>query len=91
MVTVEQGSDAEVDELIAVAVLTIPGERIQVPTFGVNDPAFEGFELGSLQRHLMDFGPPVIVTAVEASRRSDDREELDISWIRTEASTQEVA
>jgi hypothetical protein len=80
--TVEHGSDVETEELIAVGVLTEPGERIQAPTFGVNDPAFNGFELGSLQRHLLDFGPAVTVTGAETARRGEDREELQITWRR---------
>lgn len=80
--TVEHGSDSEVDELLAVGTLTTPGERIQVPTFGVDDPTFTGFELGNLQRHALDFGPPVTIEAVGTTRRADDREELTISWRR---------
>jgi hypothetical protein len=81
--TVEHGSDAEIDELLAVAALTTPGERIQVPTFGVDDPAFTGFELGNLQRHVIDFGPEVTVSAVNIARRADGREEVSIEWART--------
>lgn len=80
--TVDHGSDQEVEELIAVACLTAPGERILAPTFGVQDPTFVGFELGNLQRHVLDFGPPVVVSSVEVSRRTDDREELTINWTR---------
>lgn len=81
--TVEHGSDTEIDELLAVAALTTPGERIQVPTFGVDDPAFVGFEVGNLQRHVIDFGPPVTITGVEVARRGDGREEVSITWTRT--------
>lgn len=81
--TVEHGSDTEVDELIAVGALTAPGERIQAPTFGVNDPAFVGFELGNLQRHVTDFGPDVTITSMDIARRGDGREEVSISWTRT--------
>lgn len=81
--TVEHGSDAEVEELLAVAALTTPGERIQVPTFGVDDPAYTGFELGALQRHVIDFGPEVTVSAVRIARRADGREEVSIAWART--------
>lgn len=80
--TVEHGSDAEIEELLAVAALTAPGERIQAPTFGIADPAFNGFELGNLQRHVMDFGPNVTVTAVGTAKRSDDTEEMTIAWSR---------
>lgn len=81
--TVEAGSDADVEQQIAIACLTTPGERIQAPSFGVADPAFVGFELGNLQRHLTDFGPPVTVTAAGRSAWGQDREALTIEWTRT--------
>ncbi len=88
--TVEQGSDAEIDEAIAVALLVEPGERILVPTFGVADPAFAGFELGALQRHLIDFGPSVDVVALDVRLLDDvrgDREEVTVSWSRRGSTT----
>lgn len=87
--TVEQGSDTEVDEQIALAMLTRPGERIQAPTFGVADPAFAGFQLGALQRHLNDFGPGVDVVTVTKRSLVDGREEVVINWKRRD-DTQEV-
>ncbi|MBC8092248.1 MAG: hypothetical protein H7Y15_09990 [Pseudonocardia sp.] len=80
--TVEHGSDGEIDELLAVAALTAPGERVLAPTFGVDDPAFTGFDVAALQRHCNDFGPPVTITLASATRRSDDREELSLAWER---------
>lgn len=82
--TVEQGSDADVEEQIAIAMLTQRGERIQCPTFGVADAAFAGFQLGALQRHLLDFGPAVQVTALNVQRLGGDgfgdREEVTVAW-----------
>lgn len=81
--TVAQGSDTEVEEQIAVAMLVRPGERVQVPSFGVSDPAFSGFLLGALQRHMLDFGPQVRVTAVSArllGGPGGDREEVTVTW-----------
>ena len=80
--TVEQGSDAYLGEQLAIALLTVPGERIQVPQFGCNDPAFTGFETGNLIRHVTDFGPDVHITEVGRRRRGDDREELTVTWTR---------
>lgn len=80
--SVEQDSDPEIEEQIAVAVLTRPGERITVPTFGVADPAFARFLVGALQRHVLDFGPPVQINAVTAKLTADDREEVQVSWNR---------
>jgi len=88
--TVEQGADVEIDEQIALAMLTRPGERIQVPTFGVADPAFAGFQLGMLQRHLNDFGPEVDVVTVTKFIRVDGREEVVINWKRRD-DTREIA
>lgn len=80
--TVEQDGDADIAEQIALAMLTRPGERIQVPTFGVKDPAFVGFELGSLQRHLNDFGPQVEVSTVRIDQTTETTERAEISWRR---------
>lgn len=80
--TVESDSDQEIEEEIAVAMLVRPGERIQCPTFGVNDPAFDGFVLGALQRHLLDFGPDITVTQVGQAQLSDGREQVTVAWER---------
>jgi hypothetical protein len=80
--TVEQDSDAEVEEQIALAALTRTGERIQVPTFGIADPAFSGFQAGALQRHLLDFGPNVAIQSVTVTPTVDGREEVVIDWAR---------
>lgn len=87
--SVEQDSDAEIDQQIALAMLTRPGERIQVPTFGVADPAFARFAVGALQRHCDDFGPEVDITTVSTNRAFEDREEVVINWSRRDE-TREV-
>ena len=83
---VEQDSDRDVENLIAVAILTRPGERTLVPTFGVADPAFAGWEGPALSRHLLDFGPRVDVISATVARRGGDargdREEVSVSWAR---------
>ena len=85
MATVEQGSDRDIENCLAVAVLTRPGERATVPTFGIADPAFSGWEAPALSRHVLDFGPDVDVTSVRVRRGGDsrgDREEVAIEWER---------
>lgn len=82
--TLDQGSDTEIDEQIAVAALTRPGERIQAPTFGIADPAFVGFEVGALQRHCDDFGPDVDIRSIDVRHPLDGREEVAIEWERRE-------
>lgn len=78
----EQDSDQYVEEQIALAVLTRPRERIQVPTFGIADPAFGMFQVTALQRHLIDFGPQVQVQAVGVDRTVDGRERVAVTWDR---------
>lgn len=85
--SVEQSSDAWVEECIAIAMLTRPGERDQVPTFGVADPAFSIFQVGSLQRHLLDFGPQVTITEVTVEQLVEGREKVVISWRHTSDET----
>jgi len=85
VVTVEQDSDAYVEERIAVALLTRPGERILAPGFGTADPAFAGFEAGALQRHLVDFGPAVNVRTVSVDYDHEGNERVVVDWKRREA------
>ena len=82
IVTVAQDGDRDLENLIAVAVLTRPGEREQVPGFGIADPAFSGWERPSLDRHLVDYGPDVVVTDVSVIRKAGDREEVTVAWER---------
>jgi len=74
-----------VEECIAMGMLTRPGERIQVPAFGVNDPAFASFQVSSLQRHLIDFGPPITITEVKVEPAREGQERVTVSWRRADA------
>jgi len=86
---VEQGSDQQIEQQIVLAMSTRPGERVTVPTFGVADPAFTGFEQGALQRHLDDFGPAVEITTLRVDRATEGRESVVIDWRRRDQ-TQEI-
>ncbi|QWY81936.1 baseplate wedge protein [Arthrobacter phage Sicarius2] len=79
--TVAHGSDAEVDEAIAVLVLTNIGERPMAPTYGVPDPTFAELHIGDVQAGLSTFGPRgVRVTRVEMTPRSDTQSVATIDW-----------
>lgn len=78
--TVVEGSEQAIEEAIAVAMLTRPGERITVPTFGAVDPAFVGVEAGALQRHLNDFGPNITITSVTSVRKPPHTEAVTVAW-----------
>jgi hypothetical protein len=51
-----------------------------VPTFGVADPAFSAFQVGALQRHLIDFGPTVTITEVTVDALTEGRERVVVAW-----------
>jgi hypothetical protein len=78
--TVEEGSDQSNAELIAVLVLTRPGERELVPAFGVNDPTFDTLSIGDVIAGVDLFGPGVEITSVEARHSSESEQEVDIGF-----------
>lgn len=82
--SVPQDSDQYMEEQIALALLTRPGERIQVPTFGTADPAFARFQVSALQRHLLDFGPEIDVKSVAVDRTVEGQERVVVDWQRSE-------
>lgn len=63
-VTVTQDSDDQRAELLAVLILTRPGERPLTPGFGTPDPAFVGLDVAALEAATNVFGPDVRVTDV---------------------------
>lgn len=81
--TVGYGTDSEVEEAIAVLVLTEIGERLMSPGFGVPDPGFAGLHMGDIQVGLNDYGPTGIrVTAVNITDKTDRQSVADIQWSR---------
>lgn len=81
--TVEHGSDAEIDEAIAVLCLTTIGERHMRPTFGVPDPAFAGLYVGDIQVGLNEHGPQgVVVESVTATPKNNTQAVAEIIWSR---------
>ena len=84
--TVERGSDAEIEEAIAVLVLTPIGERPMRPTYGVPDPGFAGLHVGDVQVGLDEHGPEgVTVLAVTSTPHSNTQEVADITWSRNDS------
>jgi hypothetical protein len=82
--TVDEGSDALVEEAIAVLCLTPIGERPMRPTYGVPDPAFAGLHVGDVQVGLDEHGPEgVTVLSVTSEPVNNSQEIADIQWTRT--------
>lgn len=80
VVTLEDSTDEFLAEQIAVLVLTKPGERQLVPSFGVNDPAFDRLDISALQAGLSVFGPDVLLTEVRSEYISDHEADVYVAF-----------
>lgn len=79
--TTGYGTEQEVDEAIAVTVLTNMGERLMYPTFGVPDPAFAGLAPGDVQVCLDAYGPSgVQVSSVDQEPLNETQSVAAIRW-----------
>lgn len=78
--TVEEGSDAQLAQEIAVAVLTRPDERPLVPGFGIADPVFQGFDADALRMHVALFGPDVDVDDVQVRFVDDHTQDVVVHF-----------
>lgn len=82
--TVEEGSDLQLAQELAVAVLTRPGERVLVPEFGIADPTFVGFDDDALRLHIDLFGPPVDIDDVEVRYVNDRTQDVVVRFQTSE-------
>ncbi|UGL61914.1 baseplate wedge protein [Arthrobacter phage EastWest] len=83
--TVAHGSDAEIDQAIAVLVLTNIGEHLMAPDYGVPDPAFDELQIGDVQAGLQQFGPAgVQITSLTMEPRNDTEAIAQINWAHAE-------
>jgi len=82
--TVEQGSDRQVEDAIAITALTVQGERVMARDFGVPDPAFAGgLTSDDVQASLNAYGPDgVRVTEVVQTPVDARTVRADIRWTR---------
>ncbi len=87
-VTVGYGTDPEIDEAIAVLVLTGIGERPMRPAFGIPDPTYAGLHTGDMQVGLDDYGPAgVIIQEVITESVTDTIDRAKIAWRRSDDGT----
>lgn len=86
-VTQEQSSDECFGEQIAQLISTIPGERIQAPLYGCNDPAFVGIDSTELVYKIELFGPPVQITGVTSQFIDGSTEDVIVEFTDLEEST----
>jgi hypothetical protein len=85
--TVPYGSDAEVEQAIAVLALTRLGERPMEPEFGTPDPLMGEITVSDIQVGLDSYGPDGIIIASVTSTPSPQNENMAIAhveWHREE-------
>lgn len=83
LVTIPDGSDAEINQHIAMLLLTRVGERMLVPQFGIPDPAFAGIDMSDVQAGLNTFGPAgITVRELDPEDFTDDKSRIRIGWDR---------
>lgn len=78
-VTVEDGPDYYPQELVCL-VKTEPGERVLVPTYGIEDPTFTQFRQIELEEKISTFGPPVLIDAVNVKYPQEGKMAVEIEW-----------
>lgn len=83
--TIDPGSDEEVQEAIAVAVHTRPGERPLWDDFGIPDPAYVGIDAADVQVVLDDYGPEGIIVETANSEPIDElTTSVEFEWQRSD-------
>lgn len=78
--TVEQGSETDAKEQIAVICLTRSGEREVTPGFGTADPAFTGFRGTELVAQLAQWGPPVTIDSIDVEPVTDSVQQVLVGF-----------
>lgn len=82
-VTLSADSDEYYAEEIAALVVTRRGERILVPSFGIDDPVFQGVDRQDIALAVATFGPPVDIVAVTTRQVDDSHQDVVITFQRS--------
>lgn len=78
---VEQDSTNHIGEELAILVLSRPGERDLVPSFGIEDPAFEGgVSQEEISSQVAVFGIPAEITEVHSQPTDDTNVEVLVAF-----------
>lgn len=77
--TQTDGTDEYYASELAFLVSVRPGERIVVPTYGVDDPLFDNFPTTSLVNAVEVFGPPVEITNVDVQRSRNNPNDVQVT------------
>lgn len=77
-------------ELIATVILTRPGERPQVPLYGLSDPTFTEIDAQELIYKVGIFGPPVRITSVRGKFVSATAQDVMVQFAPLAADAADV-
>lgn len=80
VVTRPDDSSTYYSELIATVVLTRPGERPQVPAYGLSDPTFTELDAQELIYKVRIFGPPVTIVSVKSKFRTATAQDILVQF-----------
>jgi hypothetical protein len=78
--TVEQDSEDDIAQQLAMLILTRPEERPLTPGYGTPDPAFEGFDPLLLAAAAEEFGPDVEIEDITVLDRGDGTQDVTINF-----------
>jgi phage baseplate assembly protein W len=74
LATLEQDSPEEISQSVELVLLTTPGERVDAPDFGLEDPAFRDVSAGEIVAAITRWEPradaAVVVSDVQTGRRT---------------------
>lgn len=79
--SVPVGSDAAINQHIAVLATTRRGERPLVPAFGITDPAFRAVDIAEVNAGLSLFGPAVRVTGTDMRIIDTTTVAVTLTWL----------
>lgn len=78
--THEDGTEEYYAERLALLILTKPGERVLVPSFGLRDPTFDEVDDAMLAAQIELFGPPVTIASIGARPINDVIQEVIVEF-----------
>jgi hypothetical protein len=78
--TREDGDEDYYAEELAVLLMTVPGERVLLPGYGLNDPTFAELDQSVLTAQVALYGPPVAITSLSSTYTSDTQQDVVVGF-----------
>lgn len=85
VVTRQDDSNEYYAEEIAQLILTRTGERVQVPSFGLNDPTFHQIDPHELALKVSMFGIPVRIANITVRQITNSEQDAIVAFEPTES------